>query len=300
MQVIRRAVFVVLVSTIMSAFTIAAAPALSKEEQAAVDKFEKSLNYKTGMITIGDNLATANLGTNYRFLGPEDTEKVLTTAWGNPPDNHALGMIVPAKTSVLSSDSWGVVIKYNDDGHVSDKDAESIDYNEMLKEIQAAQKEHADELRKKGYPVMNLTGWARAPHYDQANRKLHWAKDLSVEGENEHTLNYDIRMLGRQGVLSMNAVGSMSQVNEIDRDLQGVIKLVNFNPGNRYEDYKEGSDKLAAYGIGALVAGGVAAKAGLFKGLIALLIASKKLIIVGVIALAALVKKIFSSRAAAR
>ena len=59
-----------------------------------------------------------------------------------------------------------------------------------------------------------------------------------------------------------------------------VIAFTNFNEGNRYEDFDPELDKVAAYGIGALVAGKVAAKAGLFKGLFALLLAGKKFILV--------------------
>jgi len=43
--------------------------------------------------------------------------------------------------------------------------------------------------------------------------------------------------------------------------------------------------------VGALIVGSLAAKTGLFKGLIAMLLASKKLIIIGLAAAAAAVKK---------
>jgi uncharacterized membrane-anchored protein len=58
-----------------------------------------------------------------------------------------------------------------------------------------------------------------------------------------------------------------------------IISMVNFLPGSRYADYRQGNDKVAAYGLAALVLGGVAAKAGLFKGLIALILVGKKFII---------------------
>ena len=64
-----------------------------------------------------------------------------------------------------------------------------------------------------------------------------------------------------------------------------IISMVNFLPGNRYTDYQQGNDKVAAYGLGALILGGVAAKVGLFKGLIALIIARKKFAIIGAIAI---------------
>ena len=50
-----------------------------------------------------------------------------------------------------------------------------------------------------------------------------------------------------------------------------LLSMVSFADGHRYADFNENTDPVAAYGLAALVAGGVAAKAGLFKGLIALL-----------------------------
>jgi uncharacterized membrane-anchored protein len=55
-------------------------------------------------------------------------------------------------------------------------------------------------------------------------------------------------------------------------------------------------DTVAAFGIGALVAGKVAAKAGLFKLLIAGIVAGKKFIGMGLIALAALAKKVLGKK----
>src|SRR5260221_7990445 len=57
----------------------------------------------------------------------------------------------------------------------------------------------------------------------------------------------------------------------------------------------EGNDKVATYGLAALILGGVAAKAGLFKGLIALIIAGKKLIIIAAIAIGGFLARFFAS-----
>ena len=75
-----------------------------------------------------------------------------------------------------------------------------------------------------------------------------------------------------------------------------MIGFVEFNAGSRYEDFNDSTDKVAAYGIGALVAGKVAAKVGLFKGLIALLVAGKKLVVFAAIALFAAIKGLFSRK----
>ena len=139
--------------------------------------------------------------------------------------------------------------------------------------------------KKAGYESVELIGWAEPPHYDQASHKLYWAKELAFESAPAHTLNYAIRALGRRGVLELNAVATMSQLPKIKRSMKDVLGFVEFKEGSRYTDFDPDIDEVAAYGIGALVAGKLAAKAGLFKGLFAVLLASKKLLIAGVIAL---------------
>jgi uncharacterized membrane-anchored protein len=105
-------------------------------------------------------------------------------------------------------------------------------------------------------------------------------------------LNYDIRALGRRRVLSLNAVATMGQLQKIEKDMQQVLSFLDFNDGHRYTDYVAGVDKVAAYGIGALIAGKLAAKAGFFV----LLAKSWKLLIIGALALGALLKKLLSGR----
>ena len=73
-----------------------------------------------------------------------------------------------------------------------------------------------------------------------------------------------------------------------------------FGKGNRYQDFDSSSDHLAANGIGGLIAGKLALKAGLFKGLIALLVAGKKVLIVALVGIAAFVRRLFGGKKAAR
>ncbi len=55
---------------------------------------------------------------------------------------------------------------------------------------------------------------------------------------------------------------------------------------------------MAEYGIAALIAGGLAAKAGLFKVLIGALIALKKFIALGLVAAAAFLRRLFGRKSA--
>ncbi len=267
------------------------------DNQKQIDAILAKIKYQQGTIDLGKGLATVNLPEAYRFVDSTGTEVVLNQLWGNPPaDVKPLGMIVAAGFDPLAEDGWCVVIDYEEDGYVTDDDAENIDYSELLKDMQTGIKEASKERVKQGYPAIDLVGWASPPHYDKETHKMYWAKEIKFgeEAEGANTLNYNLRLLGRHGVLVLNAIASMPQLGEIEQATPEILAMIDFNEGKRYADYSPGVDKVAGYGLAALVAGGVAAKTGLLKGLLLGLLAMKKFLIVGVIAVGAFLKKMFS------
>ena len=257
----------------------------------------KNLKYQQGEIELRGGLAKLTVPKDFNYLGPDDAETVLVKLWGNPPsEEKPLGMLIPAGMTPLSTNCWVVTIDYSEDGYVKDNDASKINYDDLLKKMQKGIAANNPEREKAGYPAITLVGWAAPPHYDSATHKLYWAKDLKFQGEDEDTLNYSIRMLGRRGVLELNAIASLDQLATIDAETPQILGMVNFQEGNRYDDFDPKVDKVAKYGIATLVAGGAlaaAAKLGLLKGLWVFILAAKKFIIIGVIAVVAFVKKIF-------
>lgn len=288
--------------SLFTVFALATSISLSaqdhSEEAAAERPAPPELTYQTGAITLPNKMATLNLSDNYRYLDPVETEKLLV-AWGNPPGAETLGAVVPASLSPFDDMGWAVIVTYIDDGHVDDKDAQEIDYAEMLEDMQEGTREGSEERVKAGYGAVELVGWAQEPRYDQATRKLYWAKELKFGDGEINTLNFDVRALGREGVLSLNAVAGMPQLTDVERDMKDLLAMASFNEGYRYEEFNADTDKVAAYGIGALVAGGLAAKAGLFAKLGALIIAFKKIIFIVLAALGAFLVRFFRGRKAA-
>lgn len=259
-------------------------------------QFEASLKYKKGEVALPGGVATLKIPDSFRYLDPKDAERVLVQAWGNPSGDGTLGMLFPAGASPVSDNGWGVVITYEEDGYVSDKDADSINYDSLIKEMKEGTAESNKEREKQGYQTVDLVGWAAKPYYDKDAHKLYWAKELAFGGNAEHTLNYNIRVLGRRGVLVLNAVAGMDQLVSVEKDMRNVLAFTDFNPGHRYADFDSKTDKTATYGIAALVAGGLAAKAGLFTKLFAVLLAAKKLVIVGVVAIGAFIANLLKRK----
>jgi uncharacterized membrane-anchored protein len=261
----------------------------------APEEFEAKLGYQTGTISLRGGMATLRLRDSFRYIGPEGTRRLLTEGWGNPPGSAegTLGMLIPSDVSPMSTDGWGIVITYEEEGYVNDDDAKSMNYTKLLKQMQESTNAANEARQKQGFETVTLVGWAEPPFYDAAGHKLYWAKELAFGSSSDHTLNYNIRVLGRRGVLVLTAVAGMNQLAAIRNQTQGVLAAVDFNEGHRYADYLPGKDKAAAYGLTGLIVGATAAKAGLFKALLAGLLAFKKLLVVGVVALVAAIKRLF-------
>ena len=266
------------------------------KDRTAAETLVSTLKFQQGSINIRDGLATLKLPEELRFLDGRDAGIVLVQLWGNPPQPDPLGMIVPKDCNLLG-DCWAVMVTYEEEGYVKDDDAEKINYDELLTQMQKDVRDSNDERRKKGYPTVELVGWAAPPRYDRPNHKLYWAKNLKFADASENTLNYNIRVLGRRGVLVLNAIAGTSQLKEIENQTPKILSAVEFNEGSRYADFNAAAgDKVAVYGLAALVAGGVAAKVGVFKGIWLAVIAAKKFVIIGIAAIAAGAKKFFSRK----
>jgi len=223
----------------------------------------------TGVVKL-PNGVNLDLKDKFYFVNSEGARAILTEAWNNPPDvaAQAAGMIFPGRGSPLS-DTWGIELRPDAIGYVDDEDAASIDYDELLASMKSDTLAGNDERVKAGYEPITLVGWAQPPKYDAQNKRLYWAKELKFGNSRDNTLNYDIRFLNREGVLVMSYIASIDQLPEVDESLPDVLNAVSFEPGMRYSDYMPGTDKVAAVGIGGLIAGKVLAKTGLLVILLA-------------------------------
>lgn len=272
-----------------------AAPELDPGTKALIEKVQK-FNYKEGTVPLQANRATLNLPVGYRFLGTADGKTVIEDIWGNPPGSGSgiEGLILPPGQDVLSGDSWAIVVQFEEDGYVSDADADEINYDDLLEEMKSASAEASKQRVAEGYGKMELSGWALSPRYDKEKKVLFWAKEFITDAP-ENGLNYDVRVLGRRGVLSLNAVASASQKQAIDAMTPEIVSLVTFNPGHAYADFNSATDKTADYTLAGLVVGGAVAAKLLAKGGILVLLAKfGKLLIIPLLFVVAWLKRKFS------
>ncbi|PDT01961.1 hypothetical protein CO666_22880 [Rhizobium chutanense] len=247
-------------------------PARSDFSDAEKPLLEK-LDFQQGAIKLTAAKATLNVPQGFYYLNPADTKTVLVDIWGNPPQaaEGTLGMIFPAKYAPTDIEAWGSIVQYSADGYVSDADAATTNYDELLQNIKDSIQENNVEREKQGFQKIALIGWASTPHYDKSAHAMHWARDLLFGDDMQapHTLNYSVRTLGRQGVFEFDFVAGLNQLKEIEEVIPTVTTLVQFDTGMAYTDYVEG-DKIAAYGMAGMIAAGAGAKIAAKVGLLAL------------------------------
>lgn len=248
--------------------------------QFYADSVASAMKYETGQVTLTGCNAVLNIAPGFKFLNATQSQYVLHKVWGNPERTDVLGMIFPAGNSPFTDSSYAFIVTYEDMGYVKDNDAKTVDYAKMVADMHEDEPKVNLERTKQGYPTIHMVGWAAQPYYDENNKVLHWAKELKFGSEESNTLNYEVRVLGRKGVLSLEAIADMHELPLVEKDIKGVLAMASFTPGNKYSDYNSSTDKIAEYTVGGLVAGAVLTKVGFW----AILLKGLKFIIMGVVA----------------
>jgi uncharacterized membrane-anchored protein len=208
--------------------------------------------------------ATIKLADKYMFLGADGTSRFLELT-GNPPrPNHYL--ILPRAEGA----NWWAVFHFSPEGYV--KDDEKLDADALLKSLKASDGPGNEERKRLGMSPLYTDGWEVPPHYDAATKRLEWGVRVR-DDKGAMAVNYSSRLLGRDGVVAAILVTDPVNLAKDRVAFNAALTGFDFNGGKRYAEFRDG-DKVAAYGLGALVLGGAAAAAAktgagkaIFKGL---------------------------------
>jgi uncharacterized membrane-anchored protein len=266
---------------------------------AADDRKEYSPEKENPIARLGwlKGPATGQLGkraevrfpAGYQFLGPKDAEKFLKLTQ-NSTDGEQLGVLLNKE------EDWWVLFEFEDIGYVKDDDKNDLKADELLESYKKGAEAENRSRRGDGVPPIQIVGWHVAPNYNDETKNLEWSVEAEQGGEN--FVNYNVRLLGRKGVVKVVLIDDRKNVDASLTKFRELLKSFKYTSGESYAEYRQG-DKIAKYGLGALVLGGTAAAAakfGLFTPIIALFKKAWKLVIVGVVAVGAWIKKLFTGR----
>ncbi len=260
-----------------------------KEYAKLMDSVNKALKYETGKVLLPAGIASMNIVKGFKYLNKEQSTYVVEELWGNLPQEGLQGMLFPQDSDPFADSSYAYIISYNPMGFVKDKDAKTIDYDDLMKGMKKDDEEENKQRVAAGLSSLNMVGWAAKPFYDEQKKVMHWALELKAGDVDENTLNYKIIMLGRKGVLTLNAIASISQLNKVKADVDKVLNAAQFSEGNQYKDFDSKVDDVAAWTVGGLVAGKVLAKVGFLAKF-------WKFIMIGIVALGGWFIKLFKKK----
>jgi uncharacterized membrane-anchored protein len=267
-------------------------PAPEAPEAAASGAQEPQFAWQEGPgeFLLGDQVARVALGESHVFLDGLETRRFLE-ATHNPSNGNEVGFVGK------QDESWWLIFEWEQIGYVKDDEKDELDADELLESYKQGTEEYNKERAKAGLPGLHVVGWQEKPHYDPVTHNLVWAI-LARNDNGRESINYNVRLLGREGVMSVTLIESAEKFAQTKPAFEKVLKGFNYLPGKTYAEFKPG-DKVAEYGLTALVAAGAGAAAvkfGLFKVIGKFL----KPILVGVAVLGAaivrLVKGLFGGR----
>jgi uncharacterized membrane-anchored protein len=273
-------------------FTVTAfAQAMTKEESQKIWADAKTAS-KAGPVDIKlESQAVLKLPAGQTFVPQPFASKVLN-AMGNPGNDTRLqGIVFPE-----GNQNWFMTIRFETAGFVKDDDAKDWNADDLLKSYREGTEASNIERKKMGVPEMEILGWAEKPVYDSATHRLVWAmssRDKGASVEQEQGVNYNTYALGREGYFTMNLVTDLKDLPTFKPAAHGLLAAMTYNDGKRYADFNSSTDKVAEYGLAALVVGVAAKKLGFFALIAVFLAKFAKIIFIAVAAFGGVAFKTF-------
>lgn len=231
-----------------------AAPAQGEQQEPGIfDGLNPQLGPATARL---GRQGTIQVPEGYAFFNAKDS-RTLLERMENLTDGSELGMVCPEDFS------WFIVFEFDDAGYVSDSgDDADIDADELMKSFRESAKAANKEKAARGWSATDVVGWSVTPHYNRETKNLEWGVTYRSEGQEFE--NYNVRLLGREGVMEVVLAGDNDIYAQAKQDARKLLEGFSFSDGKTYAEYRQG-DKLAGYGLAALIGGGalaVAAKSG--------------------------------------
>lgn len=236
--------------------------------------------------------ARLKLPEGYGFI-PLAQASVLMQQMGNDVDEDFIGLIVP----LAEEQDWLMTVDFDPAGHISDEDARNWNADELLQNLKDGTEAGNERRVKLGIAPLEVTRWIERPAYDSTTQRLVWsaeARDKGAAADSDNTVNYNTYVLGREGYVSLDLITTTSQVEAQKPAAKALLSAVSFVEGKRYADFDASTDKVAAYGLAALIGGVAAKKLGLLAMAGVFFAKFFKLIAVAVLGGAAALRKFFT------
>lgn len=238
--------------------------------------------------------AVLKLPAGYVWI-PEPAASKLMRAMGNHPDDREIGLVFPQK----DEENWMVVAEYEAAGYIKDDDAKEWNVEDLFKNLKDGTEAANEERRQRGFPELEIVGWVERPAYDAATHRLVWSMAARDKGDTSsaQSVNYNTYALGREGYITLNLITGSDHIAQDKAHARTLLASLDFNEGKRYADFNSSTDKVAEYGLAALVGGFAAKKLGLLALAGAFFAKFAKVIVIALAGAGVGLKKLFSRKA---
>ena len=233
--------------------------------------------------------AKLEIPRNFRFLEAKAAQDFLK-ATGNRPNGQETGLLMHAR------DAWWVILEFEEIGYVKDDEKKDLDADKLLESYRRGTEAMNEDRQERGSPPIRIVGWHVAPNFNDLTKNLEWS--VEAESGGEKFVNYNVRLLGRKGVTKVTLIEDRAHVDATLPQFRDILKTHQYGSGESYAEFRQG-DRIAQYGLGALVLGGAAAAAakfGLFGPVILFAKKAWKLVAAGVVGVVMWIKNLFSGR----
>ncbi|WP_158563303.1 DUF2167 domain-containing protein [Chitinophaga silvatica] len=230
-------------------FGLSREDSLSRYEKLdSSDLIVASFSYKVGEQPLGQ-VATLKIPDGYRLLDGQQSRVLVEQLWGNNENTNTIGVLIPDRTSPMDKDLTGIIISFEPTGYLSEEGAQRINYNRLMRNMKEEIQEDNALRNRRSIGTIKTIDWAFPPYFNKFNHSLHLAKIFKFESKGSSSLiNYEIRLLGRNGALCFTAIGKSTDLQKLRNQLVSISYLAQFTPGNRYTDYLPGSDFTSNWG----------------------------------------------------
>jgi uncharacterized membrane-anchored protein len=264
------------------------------EERAAEQAAMQAKIVGPREISLGDQGSFA-VPKGFYFI-PKAEGMRLMRAWGNVIDPDVfLGLAFSSR----NEDQWTAEISFVKEGYVKDDDAKNWNADDLLTNLKEGTQSANDDRIARGFPELEVLGWVERPAYDATTHRLVWSlslKEKNASASEPRTVNYNTYLLGRDGYFALNFITGSDRIEAEKETARTLLSNLSFASGKRYEDFNTSTDKIAAYGIAALVGGLVAKKLGLLALAALFVVKFVKVIALGAAAVMAGIAKWFRRR----
>jgi uncharacterized membrane-anchored protein len=292
-----------LVLALWCSWVLAAAPendareARQQEAQTVREAVAKAIIRGPATVPLRDQ-AQLQLPEHFGFIPQKEAAEAMRLM-GNRTGTEFVGMIVPLpREGGGANASWFVTLQYDPAGYIKDDDAQHWDASKLLQTLKDGTEAANADRERLGIPPIVVTRWVQSPAYESASHRLVWSAEATRKdgSDTDPTINYNTYLLGREGYVALNLVTSAARIDEDKVAARELLGDVNFIAGKRYGDFNSSTDKVAAYGLAALVAGVAAKKLGLLALLIATIVKFAKIIALAAAGMVAAISRWFKSR----